>query len=64
MIVKEYYTTRTDGVKLFITYSDANLKIRKIGTSEIYDIAVDVENSTYSYKETDILMDKEDEEIK
>lgn len=54
MIVKEFYRTRTDGVNLYRTYSDQNLKIRKIGTDEIYDDAVDVENAPYQYEETEI----------
>jgi formylmethanofuran dehydrogenase subunit E-like metal-binding protein len=54
MIVKEFYTTREDGVNLYITYSDLNLKIRKVGTDEIYDEAIDVEGATFTYEETDI----------
>ena len=54
MIRKDYYSTRKDGVKLFRCYSDAGLKIHKIGTDEIYDEAIDVETAEYSYEETDI----------
>lgn len=54
MIVKEFYTTREDGVNLYRTYSDLNLKIRKVGTDEIYVEAVDVEDATFTYEETDI----------
>lgn len=52
MIIKEYYRTREDGVNLSRTYSDANLKIQKIGTNEIYDEAIDVEGAPYEYEET------------
>ena len=52
MIIKEYYRTRKDGVNLFRTYSDANLKIQKVGTDEVYDEAIDVESSPYTYIET------------
>jgi hypothetical protein len=52
MIIKEYYRTREDGVNLSRTYSDANLKIQKIGTNEIYDEAIDVESAPYEYEET------------
>ena len=53
MIIKEYYRTRKDGVKLNRTYSDANLKIQKVGTNEVYDEAIDVEGAPYEYTETD-----------
>ena len=53
MIIKEYYRTRKDGVNLYRTYSDANLKIQKVGTNEVYDEAIDVEGAPYEYVETD-----------
>lgn len=53
MIVKEFYRTREDGVNLYRTYSDENYKIRQIETGIIYDEAIDVETSTYTYEETD-----------
>lgn len=52
MIIKEYYRTRKDGVNLYRTYSDANLKIKKLGTDEVYDEAIDVEGAPYTYVET------------
>ncbi len=52
-IVKELYKTREDGVKLYRTYSDNNYKIKKVGTEEIYDEAIDVENASFFYEETD-----------
>lgn len=52
MIIKEYYRTRKDGVNLFRTYSDANLKIQKVGTDEVYDEAIDVQDAPYEYVET------------
>ena len=53
MIITEYFTTREDGVRLFRTYSDQNKKlIRNDGV--IYDDAVDVEDSGYTYIESDI----------
>lgn len=51
-IIKEFYRTRTDGVNLYRTYSDENFKIKKVGTDEVYDEAVDVENAPYEYEET------------
>ena len=53
MIVREYFMTRKDGVKLYKTYSDQNKYIRKVGTEEEYDIAIDIENASYTYEETE-----------
>jgi hypothetical protein len=52
MIIKEYYRTRNDGVNLYRTYSNANFKIQKVGTNEVYDEAIDVEGASYIYIET------------
>ena len=57
MIRREQYITRDDGVKLYRTYSDADMMIRKDGTDELYAEVVDVENSTAAYTETDIPVD-------
>lgn len=48
MIITE---TRTDG--LIRTYSDTGKKIQKVGTDEIYDEAIDLATSGYTYVETD-----------
>ena len=53
MIKKEYFATRKDGVKLFKTYSDGRFYIRKVGTEEVYDEAIDVEGAPYTYEETE-----------
>lgn len=54
MIIKEFYGTREeDGVNLFKTYSDEGFKIRKVGTNEVYDYAIDVEGAPFTYEETD-----------
>ena len=52
MIVREFYKTRDDGARLYITYSDVGKKIQKVGTEEIYDEAVDVEEAGFEYAET------------
>jgi hypothetical protein len=52
MIIKEFYRTRNDGVRLFRTFSNSNLKIQKVGTNEVYDEAIDVEGAPYTYIET------------
>lgn len=63
MLIREYLTTRKDGVKLYQTYSDSEFYIRKVGTNEIYDLAIDVENAPFKYEETDkkIELEKETE---
>ena len=61
MVVKEFYRTRKDGVNLYRNYSDQNLKIRKVGTEEIYDEAIDVEFAPYTYEETDMPIEVEEE---
>lgn len=52
--------TRADG--LIRTYSDAGLKIQKIGTDEIYDEAIDLATSDHNYVETDISAEISDTE--
>ena len=54
MIVTEFYITRDDGVKLYRTYSDADLRIKQVETDLVYDEAIDVENSGFTYIETDM----------
>lgn len=61
MIVKELYDTREDGTKLFRTYSNEGKYIRKVGTNEIYSEAIDVEDATYEYIETDKEIEKIEE---
>ena len=62
MIVKKFYKEREDGTELYVTYSDKNVMIQKVGTEEVYEAAVDVEGTAYEYTETDIVIEKEDEE--
>ena len=62
MIVREFYKTRKDGVNLYRTYSDEQYMIRKIGTDEVYDEAIDVENAPYEYEETDVKIEIEENE--
>lgn len=59
-----YYTTRTDGIKLFRfaapntktggQWDRPQFKIRQDQTGALYDEAIDVENAPYTYTETDI----------
>ena len=59
MIIKEFYKKREDDVNLYRTFSDIGLQIRKVGTDEIYDEAIDVDGTSYVYEETDKLIDTE-----
>ena len=52
-IVKEFYQTRKDGISLYKTYSDEQFIIHKIGTEEYYEEAIDMENTSYEYEETE-----------
>lgn len=52
-ILSEEYALRSDGVRLIRTYSDKGLIIKKDSTDEIYVEAIDIENSGYTYSETD-----------
>lgn len=61
MIVKEFFNTRKDGIKLYKTYSDANFYIKKDGTEEIYVEAIDVEKSNFTYTETDKVIETKNE---
>ena len=53
MIVTEFFMERFDGVNLYRTYSDEQYKIRQIETGNIYEEAIDIENSGLTYEETD-----------
>lgn len=53
MIIREFYGTRGDGVKLYRIYSDADAKLKQLETGIIYDDVIDVENAGYNYTETE-----------
>ena len=55
-------TITINGRELTETYSDSGFKIKKIGTDEIYDKAIDIPNK-YEYEETTELIEQENEEI-
>jgi hypothetical protein len=60
MIVKEEYKTRSDGVKLFRTYSDENRKIIQNETGIVFAEAIDVKNAPYTYSESTEVIETED----
>ena len=61
MIHKEFIKKRDDGANLYRTYSDKNVYIEQEQTKARYTEAIDVENSIYTYIETDIEIEKEPE---
>ena len=61
MIIREFYMTRKDGVNLYKTYSDKGVYIIKQGTDEKYDMAIDVENTNYTYEETEEIIENGNE---
>ena len=57
MIVREFYETRFDGVKLYRTYSDTDHYIRQVESGNIYSEAIDVEDAPYTYVETEDIIE-------
>ena len=53
MIIREYFKTRSDGVALYRTYSDAGYLIRQMETGAEYSEAIDVDGAPYTYAETE-----------
>ena len=53
MVIRDYYTTRYDGVRLFRSYSDHHFMIKN-ENDELYEEAIDVESATHTYTETAI----------
>lgn len=53
MLKTEFYTTRTDGVNLYRTYSDLNRYILQVDTGAKYTEAIDIENTSHTYEETE-----------
>lgn len=51
MIIRELYKTRTDGVRLYRTYSDVGIMVQQNETGTKYTEAIDVENAPYTYTE-------------
>lgn len=51
MVIQEYYTTRSDGVRLIRSYSNRGFMIERNGV--MYDEAIDPEELHREYIETD-----------
>lgn len=52
-------TIELNGKQFKRTYSDA-YKIKKIGTDEVYDEAVDILSANYEYEETDQALSRDE----
>ena len=57
MIQNEYYRTRSDGVRLYRTWSDLNMMILR-EDGQMFGDAIDVETSGHTYTETDAPIDE------
>ena len=53
MLKTEFFKTREDGVDLYRTYSDQNVKIHCNEDGGDYDEAVNVQNSGFTFYETE-----------
>lgn len=53
MVKTDFYKKRKDGVNLYRSYSDRDMMIRQDQTGNEYAEAIDVENSGYTYTETE-----------
>ena len=59
-VIREYYMTRNDGVKIFRSYSDKDVYIRKEGTDLTGVEMYDVEDAHFVYVETDTPIETEE----
>lgn len=53
MIVKEQYKSLPDGRERVRYFSNEGLKIRKVGTDEVYEEAIELAETTVQYEEID-----------
>lgn len=57
MKIREFFETREDGVNLYRTYSDQGFMIRQNETGILYSEAIDVEDTSFTYEETNELIE-------
>lgn len=72
MIIKIPYKSKTDGAVKLIKRIDGyyaedgktiiptGFKIRKVGTAEVYDEAIDIADAPFVYEETDIPIEEDE----
>lgn len=61
MLKKEIVTI--EGTEFSLHHSDAGMMIRKVGTDEEYEEALDIVPCQFEYEETDEPIEKEDDEF-
>ena len=61
MVTRNDFRTREDGVKLYKTESPNGYYILQNETNRKYEVAIDVENSGYTYSETDEKIKKDED---
>lgn len=61
-IVKELFKTRSDGVILYRTYSDAGKYLIQNETGIEYTEAIDIEDAPYTYSESENYIELPEEE--
>lgn len=58
-VIKEYFDIRSDGVRLFRSYSDEGYTLIQNETGIEYSEAIDVEDAPYTYTETENKIEEE-----
>lgn len=61
MIIREFFRIRKDGVKLYRNYSNEGFCVIQNETGIEYSEAVDVEDASYTYVESDKLIETLDD---
>ena len=51
-VIREFYRTREDGVNLYRCYSDNGMMLEQDQTGILYEDPIDVEDTQYTYTET------------
>lgn len=59
-VIKEYFDIRSDGVRLFRSYSDEGFTLIQNETGIEYSEAIDVEDAPYTYTETENKIEEEE----
>ena len=59
MVIREFFKERSDGVKLFRSYSDEGFYLVQNETGIEYPEAVDVEDAVFTYSESDKVIEEE-----
>ena len=62
MVKHEFYRVREDGVNLYINYSDKKVYIINDQTGGEHSEAIDIEDVSYTYSETDRSIDPDDQQ--